>query len=183
MRSKNLKQIENIRKQIENLIIPDDKKKSKKNKKEKDVLISDKDKDKEKDINDNINKKFDELYDLFNNDKEYKKRLKEKERLDSMKISNTDSIYIKGKLNQEKIVKSKTLKFIDCIEILEKNEHQGRHEANFEDDFSSSDSYDSDLFTLNDKVPKNFKFKTKEDLKENEQNLLEIVRVLKAYQQ
>ena len=179
MKSGNIKQIENIRKQIENLVFP--KENNKKNKKViKEINIFNEEK---KDTTDDINKKFDEIYDLFNNDKEYKKKIKEEERLKKIKISNIDSFYLKGKFNKEKIVNSKKFEFYDCINVLEKNNHQGRNETNYEEDFSSSDSYDSDLYTLKNRAPKNFKFKTKDDIKNNEGNLLEIIRVLKAFQQ
>ena len=70
----------------------------------------------------------------------------------------------------------------DFFTILEKNNHQSRNETVYEDDFSSSDSYDSELFNLSKKVPKNYKNKTKENLNENEDNLLEIMRVLNLNQ-
>ena len=180
MRSRHIEQIEDLRKQIENLSIPIDKTKIKK----KGIKDKVKENDKEKKLNDDlINKNFDEIYDLYNNDKEYKQKKEEEERLKNIKISFVGSINIKGKLNQEKKLKSQKFDFYECMDILEKNDHHGRHETNYEEDFSSSDSYDSDLFNLNQTAPKNFKFKTKGDLKNNQENLLEIVRVLKAYQQ
>ena len=177
MRSRHLEQIEDLRKQIENLSMPIDKTKVKKK------GIKDKENNKEKIFNDDlINKNFDEIYDLYNNDKEYKQKNEEEERLKNIKTSFVGSIYIKGKLNQEKKFKSQKFDFYECMDILEKNDHHGRHETNYEEDFSSSDSYDSDLFNLNQIAPTNFKFKTKGDLTNNQENLLEIVKVLKAYQ-
>ena len=65
---------------------------------------------------------------------------------------------------------------------MEKNDHHSRHESKYEDDFSSSDSYDSDLFKLNQEVPRNFKFKTKSDIANHKENLTEVMRVLSLSQ-
>ena len=66
--------------------------------------------------------------------------------------------------------------------MLDRNNHSSRQESKYEDDFSSSDSYDSELFTLNQGAAKNFKFKTNEDIDENKENLKEIMRVLSLSQ-
>ncbi len=97
-----------------------------------------------------------------------------------LKICNINSIYLKK--NQKKRNTFKKFDFYDCLSILEKNNHKGRHETAFEEDFSSSDSYDSDFFSLKKKAPKKLKLKSRKDLKDNEDNFLEIIRVLNNYQ-
>jgi hypothetical protein len=69
--------------------------------------------------------------------------------------------------------------FKESLELLDRNNHEGRKETRYEDDFSSSDSYESDLFEINTKVPKNFKLKTKKDFDKAQNNIKEIVKVLK----
>ena len=194
MRTRNLEEIEFIRRHIENLSFPlkisseEEKEEEKEKEKEKNIKSkykinnNNKNKSKEKKEKELINKNFDEIYEIYNNDKEYKKECEIKERIKSLKSSKIASFQYNGKLSQEKKFMNKKFNLKDFMKILDKNEHQSRNETVFEDDFSSSDSYDSDLFYLNKKVPKDYKIRTKEDLIENEDNLLEIMRVLNLNQ-
>ena len=185
MRTTNPEEIEFIRIHIENLSFPiyseqkeknllknktNNKKKQKKQKQEK---------EEDKDL---IDKNFNEIYELYNNDIEYKKELEKIERLKSLKISKIDSFQCRGKASEE--TKFINLKFNikDCSKIFEKNNHHTRNETIYEDDFSSSDSYESDLFDFKKKVPKNPRLKTKQDFYDNEDNLMEIMKVLNLNQ-
>ena len=178
MRVRNSEEIEFLRKRIENLSIPinynpiNEKKKShSKNKK----------KENKKKQNYIIDKKFNEIYELYNNDIEYKIDLREKERQKSLKQSHIASIQCDG-LNQKKKFLEPKFNLNSFIKILEKNDHHSRHESKYEDDFSSSDSYDSDLFKFNQQAPKKFKFKNRSDIYNNKENLAEIMRVLSLSQ-
>ena len=71
------------------------------------------------------------------------------------------------------------LTFKEMFEEIQNYGHQSRYEAPNEEDFISSDSYDTDLIDLKTEVGKNYKIKTKENLKNNKENLREIVRVIK----
>ena len=172
------KAIELLRKNIENLSIPLDEEKlkstNKNNKKNNNKNQSKK--------NDLIEKSFNEIYEIYNNDNEYKQKCEEKERIKALKPSCYEFIQINGSLNREKSFKKEKYKINECIKILEKNNHKSRQESIYEDDFSSSDSYDSELFNLIGTAPKDFRFKTRQDLKENEENLLEIMRVINLNQ-
>ena len=165
--------IELLRKNIENLTIPINCM-SKKEEKLKPPQIN----KKEKKINDLIEKGFKEIFEIYDNDKEYKKKLEEKKRIKNLKPSSSQSIKINGNLSKEKSFMKKKFHINECFEILEKNNHHSRHESIYEDDFSSSDSYDSELFNLSGTAPKDFRLRTKRDLKENENNLMEIIRVI-----
>ena len=54
-----------------------------------------------------------------------------------------------------------------------------RYEAEYEDEFISSDSYDTDLINIKNKVNKNYIIKTKQSLIDNKDNLIEINKVIK----
>ena len=189
MRATQLEEIEFLRKRIENLSIPinysskEEKKYTPKKQKKKSLTtkidINKKEREKEIDI---LEKNFDEIYEIYNNDIEYKKELKEKERRKALKTNHIESIQFKGKIKQEKKILDLKFNINNFNKMLDRNNHSSRQESKYEDDFSSSDSYDSELFTLNQSAAKNFKFKTNEDIDENKENLKEIMRVLSLSQ-
>ena len=178
------KAIEILRENIESLTIPisnfslNDKNQSPKDKiNNKYKEIKD---EKRNIINNEIEKDFNEIYNLYANDKEYKKKQEEKERNKLLKITHFESHQILGdKYYREKKVLKPSYDFEESLELLERNNHERRKETRYEDDFSSSDSYESDLFEINTKVPKNFKLKTKKDYDKAQNNIKEIVKVLK----
>ena len=184
MRERNLEEIDYLRKRIENLTIPINKSQKNENKSVDNLKIKNK---YEEDYDIKIKKReelFNEIYELYDKDIEYKKNLKEKERLKTLKKDKIDSFIYDGKLNKKKGKKLLEYKYnIDTFkEILNKNEHKSKKETKYEDDFSSSDSYDSSLINLNQNIPKNFKLKTKKDIKENENNFKEIMKLLSLTQ-
>lgn len=69
--------------------------------------------------------------------------------------------------------------FNDIYDTIERNDHQMRYEAEYEDEFISSDSYDTDLINIKNKVNKNYIIKTKQSLIDNKDNLIEINKVIK----
>ena len=113
-------------------------------------------------------------------DDENKEKIKEKERLKALDIEKSDDFYIEKK-NEKKYMEYK-FKIKPFKELLDKNNHKSKLESKYEEDFSSSDSYDSDLFDLKEKAQKNFKFKTKEDIYENKGNLEAIMKTLSLSQ-
>lgn len=190
MQTAHSEEIEFLRKNIETLSLPlsennsiinkNSKISKNKNKYKNNILLEEKnDEDEKKNHINEIEKNFDEIYQLYNNDKKYKLELEEKERNKLLKSTHLNSIQLNGKnYLKEKIIPPK-LDVNESYKIIEKNNHQGRHETNYEDDFSSSDSYESEFFTIKRKIPKHFKLRKKEDLIENKDNIIEIVRVLK----
>ena len=178
MRARNSEEIEFLRKRIENLSIPINY--NPKNEKKRNNSKNNK-KDNIKKHDDILEKSFNEIYELYSNDIEYKIELREKERKKALKQNHVASIQCNG-LNQQKKYLEPKFNVNNFMKMVEKNGHHSRKESKFEDDFSSSDSYDSDLFKLNQKVPKNFKFKRSNDIKNNKENLTEIMRVLSLSQ-
>ena len=184
----NLEEIEFLRKHIENLCLPIDYN-SKSEKYEKTAVKQSEIKNKNnykigKKEEDLIDKNFNEIYELYNNDKEYKKKKEGKKRLKALKISHIISFQCSARKNQNKIVIPKK-KFVikEYTKILEKNQHKARNETKFEDDFSSSDSYDSELFSFENTIPKNFTIKKKKDLLQNEDNLIKFMKFFQLNQQ
>jgi len=185
MEASHLEIIEFLRKDIENLTIPisnspmnNNKKpnspKNKINNKYEEINEEEQDKN-----NNEIEKEFNEIYNLYANDKEYKLQQEEKERNKLLKITHFESHQILGNnYYRENNILNQKLDLKQSLELIERNNHKGRKMANFEEDFSSSDSYESEFFEIKKKVPRDFKLKTNEDFKEAQDNIKEIVKVL-----
>ena len=125
METANLEEIEFLRKNIESLSIPisntslnDKKQKSPKNKtNNKYKEIKDK---KQININNEIENNFNEIYNLYANDKEYKKEQEEKERNKLLKISHFESYQILGdKYYREKKVLKQSYDFKESFKQKE----------------------------------------------------------------
>ena len=185
METAHLEEIEILRQNIENLTIPISNSfmNVKKTKSPKDK-INNKNKEikdeKQNNINNEIEKDFNEIYNLYANDKQYKIEQEKKERNKLLKITNFESHQFLGdKYYREKKKLNQSYDFKESLELFDRNNHKRRKETRYEDDFSSSDSYESDLFEINTKVPKNFKLKTKKDFDKAQNNIKEIVKVSK----
>ena len=196
-------EIEFLRKNIENLSFSKEeindnisnglnkqKKKNEKiyNKTGKKIIIDDDDEDnnknncniknsknfKEKKIH--ISKIFDDIYDNI-----YSKDIKYffNERIKKFQEVHYDSIECRAGYFQKK--KRRKFNINECLDTINANGHQSRYEAIFEDEFISSDSYDTELFNLKKKVKKEFEIKTNKNLADNKDNLNEIMKVLKIY--
>ena len=175
-------EIEFLRKNIENITIPAENysplfynskkiekaKKNNSNKTSKNII------DFETKIK--IEKNFEESYNIYKNDRKYKLSLKGKK----FKEVHYDSIHCRAIYNPKK--KKNKFNIDECLEVLEQNAHQVRNEAEFEDEFYSSDSYDTELFNMKSKVNKNFIIKTKKNMIDNINNLNEIIDVIKLCQ-
>jgi hypothetical protein len=193
-------EIEILRKNVEELSLPFDdninKEENKKNKKEKNLNVS-----RKKIITDNedddedyyemnkikeskgelfkqkkifYEKQFDDVFDnIYKKDKKYFYD----QRIKNFQEVHFDSIECKAGYYQKKRKNRFNLK--ECLDIINENDHQSRNETIFEDEFVSSDSYDTDLFNLKTKVGKNFEIKTRNNFTENKENLNEIMKVLK----
>ena len=124
---------------------------------------------------DNIPKKNKLKRKRIPNFKRIGKKYKEDTKENKLKIFHVAFIQIKNKIKY----KPKQLKFSpeNLQYYLQLNNHQSRKETKFEDDFSSSDSYDCSLFKLTGKIPRKYKL-TKDNYKDNINNLTEIMRVL-----
>jgi len=175
------KEIEYIRKEIENISMPiiSDKNKSLRidtNKKSFKERIIDNEREEK------LNNDFNAIYELYNNDEEYKRKIKKLSQLKKLTPVRLNSIECGGNKNLNLANKPEKFKIRKCIEIIGNSNHHARNEANFEDDFSSSDSYDSNLFPLEKKAPKNFKFRSTNVLEKHRGNLNIIVSVLKSIQ-
>ena len=176
-----LEGIEILRENIEKLTIPISNSPMKQKPKNK---IKNKNKEKKEEkrniITNDIEKDFNEIYNLYVNDKEYKIQQEEKERNKLLKFTHFDSFQILGnKYYRDKKTLKQNYNFQESLELIDRVNHEGRKETKYEDDFSSSDSYESDLFEINKKVPKNFKLKTNKDFKKAKDNINEIVKVLR----
>ena len=186
-------EIEFLRKNIENLSFSKQNKKNEKidyNKTGKKIIINDNDEDNDKN-NDNcdiknsknfkekkihISKIFDDIYDNI-----YSKDIKYffNERIKKFQEVHYDSIECRAGYFQKK--KRHKFNINECLDSINANGHQSRYEAIFEDEFISSDSYDTELFNLKKNVKKEFEIKTNKNLAENKDNLNEIMKVLKIY--
>ena len=123
-----------------------------------------------------ISKIFDEIYDnIYSKDINYFFREKIKE----FKEVHYDSIECHAGYFQKK--KKHKFNINECLDLIDSNGHQSRYEAMFEDEFISSDSYDTELFNLKKPVKKEFEIKTNKNLADNKDNLNEIMKVLKLY--
>ena len=123
-----------------------------------------------------INKIFNDIYDnIYSKDINYffNKRVKK------FKEVHYDSIECRAGYYQKK--KKHKFNINECLDMINSNGHQSRYEAIFEDEFISSDSYDTELFNLKKNVKKDFEIKTNKHLAENKDNLNEIMKVLKIY--
>ena len=119
-------------------------------------------------------KQFDDVFDnIYKKDKKYFYE----QRIKNFQEVHFDSIECKANYYQKKRKNRFNLK--ECLDIINENDHQSRNETIFEDEFVSSDSYDTDLFNLKTKVGKNFEIKTRNNFTENKENLNEIIKVLK----
>ena len=190
-------EIEFLRKNIENLSFSKDEindtmsngnKLNKKNiiynKKGKKIFIEDSE---ENDIYENtsdnflqkkleISKIFDDIYDnIYSKDINYFFN----ERIKKFKEVHYDSIECQAGYFKKK--KKHKFNINECLDMINSNGHQSRYEAIFEDEFISSDSYDTELFALKRNVKKEFEIKTNKHLAENKDNLNEIMKVLKIY--
>ena len=183
-------EIEFLRKNIENLSFSIQKKKHEKiyNNTGKKIIIDDNDEDndknncsiknsknfKEKKIH--ISKIFDDIYDNI-----YSKDIKYffNERIKKFQEVHYDSIECRAGYFQKK--KRHKFNINECLDTINANGHQSRYEAIFEDEFISSDSYDTELFNLKKNVKKEFEIKSNKNLAENKDNLNEIMKVLKIY--
>ena len=190
-------EIEFLRKNIENLSFSKDEindtmsngnKLNKKNiiynKKGKKIFIEDSE---ENDIYENtsdnflqkkleISKIFDDIYDnIYSKDINYFFN----ERIKKFKEVHYDSIECQAGYFKKK--KKHKFNINECLDMINSNGHQSRYEAIFEDEFISSDSYDTELFALKKNVKKEFEIKTNKHLAENKDNLNEIMKVLKIY--
>ena len=123
-----------------------------------------------------ISKIFDDIYDNI-----YSKDIKYffNERIKKFKEVHYDSIECQAGYFKKK--KKHKFNINECLDIINSNGHQSRYEAIFEDEFISSDSYDTELFNLKKTVKKEFEIKTNKHLAENKDNLNEIMKVLKIY--
>ena len=123
-----------------------------------------------------INKIFDDIYENI-----YSKDIKYffNERVKKFKEVHYDSIECQAGYFQKK--KKHKFNINECLDMINSNGHQSRYEAIFEDEFISSDSYDTELFNLKKNVKKDFEIKTNKHLAENKDNLNEIMKVLKIY--
>ena len=190
-------EIEFLRKNVEELILSSDdnisKEKNKKNEKnlnlsQKKIITDEDDDDKYYEINKKkeskgelfkqkkifYEKQFDDVFDnIYKKDKKYFYD----QRVKNFQEVHFDSIECKAGYYQKKRKNRFNLK--ECLDIINENEHQSRNETIFEDEFVSSDSYDTDLFNLKTKVGKNFEIKTRNNFSENKENLNEIMKVLK----
>jgi hypothetical protein len=123
-----------------------------------------------------ISKIFDDIYDnIYSKDINYffNKRVKK------FKEVHYDSIECCAGYYQKK--KKHKFNINECLDMINSNGHQSRYEAIFEDEFISSDSYDTELFNLKKPVKKEFEIKTNKNLADNKDNLNEIMKVLKLY--
>ena len=123
-----------------------------------------------------ISKIFDDIYDNI-----YSKDIKYffNERIKKFKEVHYDSIECQAGYFKKK--KKHKFNINECLDIINSNGHQSRYEAIFEDEFISSDSYDTELFNLKKTVKKEFEIKTNKHLAENKDNLNEIMKVLRIY--
>ena len=183
-------EIEFLRKNIENLSFSKQNKKNEKiyNNTGKKIIIDDNDEDNDKNncnINNSknfkekkihISKIFDDIYDNI-----YSKDIKYffNERIKKFQEVHYDSIECRAGYFQKK--KRHKFNINECLDSINANGHQSRYEAIFEDEFISSDSYDTELFNLKKNVKKEFEIKTNKNLAENKDNLNEIMKVLKIY--
>ena len=120
-----------------------------------------------------IEKTFDEAYNIYQKDIKYFCDQRAKE----FKEIHYDSFEYKAMYFPKR--KKNRFDFNEIFDEIEKNGHQSRYEAPNEEDFISSDSYDTDLIDLKTNVNKNYKIKTRQNLMDNKDNLNEIVRVIK----
>ena len=123
-----------------------------------------------------ISKIFDDIYDnIYSKDINYFFN----ERIKKFKEVHYDSIECQAGYFKKK--KKHKFNINECLDMINSNGHQSRYEAIFEDEFISSDSYDTELFALKKNVKKEFEIKTNKNLAENKDNLNEIMKVLKIY--
>lgn len=123
-----------------------------------------------------ISKIFDDIYDnIYSKDINYFFN----ERIKKFKEVHYDSIECQAGYFKKK--KKHKFNINECLDMINSNGHQSRYEAIFEDEFISSDSYDTELFALKKNVKKEFVIKTNKHLAENKDNLNEIMKVLKIY--
>ena len=123
-----------------------------------------------------ISKIFDDVYDnIYSKDINYFFN----ERIKKFKEVHYDSIECQAGYFKKK--KKHKFNINECLDMINSNGHQSRYEAIFEDEFISSDSYDTELFALKKNVKKEFEIKTNKHLAENKDNLNEIMKVLKIY--
>ena len=123
-----------------------------------------------------ISKIFDDIYDnIYSKDINYFFN----ERIKKFKEVHYDSIECQAGYFKKK--KKHKFNINECLDMINSNGHQSRYEAIFEDEFISSDSYDTELFALKKNVKKEFEIKTNKHLAENKDNLNEIMKVLKIY--
>lgn len=198
MCSAHKEEIEFLRKNIEEISLPlednniqeikPNKKKNKKNKKKtnKKIISDDEDDNKEYKLEKlkkeqmyekqkkQIDLNFDDVYNnIYIKDSKYFLDQKAKQ----FKEVHYDSIECKAVYFPKK--KKNKFDINECYKIIDSNEHQSRFEAEFEDEFVSSDSYDTELFNLKTKVGKEYKLKTKDNLLESRDNINEIIKVIK----
>ena len=168
-----------LKSKINNKIISDDEKdENDYSSKEKEININKSKEEKEKqrfqEKKIEIEKIFNDIYDnIYIKDAQYFCEQRTKQ----FKEVHYDSIECRGVYFPKK--KKNKFDLNEIFEIIEKNDHQMRYEAEYEDEFISSDSYDNELFNLKTKVNKNFIIKTKQSLIENKDNLNEIVKAIK----
>ena len=123
-----------------------------------------------------ISKIFDDIYDnIYSKDINYFFN----ERIKKFKEVHYDSIECQAGYFKKK--KKHKFNINECLDMINSNGHQSRYEAIFEDEFISSDSYDTELFALKKNVKKELEIKTNKHLAENKDNLNEIMKVLKIY--
>ena len=123
-----------------------------------------------------ISKIFDDIYDnIYSKDINYFFN----ERIKKFKEVHYDSIECQAGYFKKK--KKHKFNINECLDMINSNGHQSRYEAIFEDEFISSDSYDTELFALKKNIKKEFEIKTNKHLAENKDNLNEIMKVLKIY--
>ena len=123
-----------------------------------------------------ISKIFDDIYDnIYSKDINYFFN----GRIKKFKEVHYDSIECQAGYFKKK--KKHKFNINECLDMINSNGHQSRYEAIFEDEFISSDSYDTELFALKKNVKKEFEIKTNKHLAENKDNLNEIMKVLKIY--
>ena len=123
-----------------------------------------------------ISKIFDDIYDnIYSKDINYFFN----ERIKKFKEVHYDSIECQAGYFKKK--KKHKFNINECLDMINSNGHQSRYEAIFEDEFISSDSYDTELFALKKNVKKEIEIKTNKHLAENKDNLNEIMKVLKIY--
>lgn len=129
-----------------------------------------------------INEEFENLYKSIKNDKEYNSSIKEKERNKCLVPYKCINLKINKKFDFFKEFYEDKFNLKEFVDVIKKNNHHKRNNPKFEDDFSSSDSYETEFFKIEKKIKRKFKIKSEKDIIKNIKNLKEIMKVVKLSQ-